>query len=133
MADTITFTPIPTAGNLTPTLVTFTPINTFTVIRGGYAREVEIVRIDRTDLVYPRDRGLFEREILVVGTDTFSSFSAADTQLIKMWQMLGAYCNATTAQYGTFEGTCQDNGNPQIMACSSPGFFINYRFKLVYG
>ncbi len=128
MADTITFTPIPTTGTPSPSAVTFTPVNNMTVIVGTTRRTIDAVSIDRTDISYLRDRGKTFKEVTVVGTDTFSSQANAATQLTKLEQIQGAECTITSAQFGTITGAvCIDNGNPQIMSCPSPGFFINYR------
>ena len=128
MADTITFTPLPTTGTPSPEAVTFTPINNMSVIVGTTQRTIENVTVDRTDISYLRDRGKTFKEIVVVGTDTFSNKSNADGQLADLEEMQGASCTITSTQFGTFTGAvCVDNGNPQLMACQSPGFFINYR------
>jgi len=95
---------------------------------GTLRRTLEPVVVDRADLSYIRDRGLGVKEVVVVGTDTFSSQANAATQLDKLEQMQGASCTITSAQFGNvFNAICTDNGNPQIMSCPSPGFFIHYR------
>jgi hypothetical protein len=128
MADTITFTPLPTAGAPTPAAVTFTPVNNMTVVVGTLRRALDSVIIDRADLSYIRDRGITTKEVTVVGTDTFSSQANAAAQLLKLEQMQGASCTITSAQFSTISNAiCTDNGGPQIQACQSPGFFINYR------
>jgi hypothetical protein len=99
-----------------------------TVVVGTTRRTIDAVTVDRTDISYLRDRGKTFKEITVVGTDTFSSQANAATQLTKLEQIQGAECTITSTQFGTITGAvCVDNGNPQIMACQSPGFFINYR------
>jgi hypothetical protein len=128
MADTIAFTPLPTAGVPTPSAVTFTPVNNMTVVLGTLRRALESVVIDRADLSYIRDRGLTTKEITVIGTDTFSSQADAAAQLAKLEKMQGASCTITSTQFSTISNAiCTDNGGPQIQACASPGFFINYR------
>lgn len=129
MPDSIVFTPLPTTGTPSPSAVTFSPVNNMTVIVGTTRRSLEPVVIDRTDLSYIRDRGKTVKEVVVVGTDTFSSQANAATQLTKMEQMQGASCAITSAEFGNVSNAiCIDNGNPQIMSCRSPGFYINYRF-----
>lgn len=128
MPDSIAFTPLPTTSAPSPSAVTFSPINNMTVIVGTTRRTVERVVVDRADISYLRDRGKMTKEVVVVGTDTFSSQANAATQLTKLEQMQGASCTITSAEFGTVSSAvCVDNGNPQIMSCRSPGFFINYR------
>lgn len=128
MPDTIAFTPLPTTGTPSPGAVTFTPVNNMSVIVGTTRRAVERVVVARTDISYLRDMGKTTKEVIVVGTDTFSSQANAATQLTKLEQMQGASCTITSTEFGTVSGAvCVDNGNPQIMSCASPGFFINYR------
>lgn len=132
MADTIVFTPIPTAEIPTPSAVTFTPVNNMSVLWHVAQRNVEQVVIPRADLAYIRDMGRTFEPLVVIGTDTFITQSGALAQLRKIESMLGASCTITSAQFGSFtDAICTDNGDAQIMACQSPGFFINYQLTFL--
>ena len=134
MANTIVFTPLPTTAAPSPSQVTYTPTTSgeFLVQAGVHARTTEGVSIDRTDYTYSRDRGRAGRPIVVIGTDTFSSLSAANAQLTKLEQMSGASCVITSTIWGSFSAAiCRNINSPVIMRDGYPGYHIDYRLEFV--
>ena len=133
MANSITFTPIATTSAPSPSSVTITPTTAyeFLVQEGVHSRQIEQVKIDRTEYGYTRDRGRLAKPVTVIGTDTFANLANAKTQLAKMEQLPGASCTIVSDVWGTVTNAKCININEPRVDRNAVGYHINYRFDFV--
>jgi hypothetical protein len=137
MPDQIDFTPKPTALDPTPGAEIFVPTTVgalcdrFGFFEGGRARRVNEIIIPDSDFAFTSYDGAGFKRYEVKGTDTFSTHTAAETQLAKLYKMIGAECSIqSVSNPGTFVAVGVSFETPPIIETMFfPGYYINYSVR----